>query len=93
MMAFAFKIFIDYVSFVVNGVALKLLWGWFIVPTFGLPILSVPIAIGIILIASVLTSSYNPSLDQEDGVWKIQLYNLLLPLLSVIVGFVIYTFF
>ena len=32
------------------GWVLKILWGWFIVPTFGLPILSIPSAIGFSLV-------------------------------------------
>lgn len=41
-------------SAVLNGWALAILWGWFMVP-FGLPALSIPTAIGVALVVSFLT--------------------------------------
>jgi hypothetical protein len=41
-----------------KGYVLSILWGWFIVPFFGLAPLTVPMAIGVVLIASFLTSRY-----------------------------------
>ena len=38
-----------------SGYALSVLWAWFIVPAFGLPKLSIPLAIGLALIVSYLT--------------------------------------
>lgn len=43
------------ISYIVNGWALILLWGWFIVPTFELDPLAIPQAIGLALIAGFLT--------------------------------------
>jgi hypothetical protein len=40
---------------VLNGYALSVLWGWFIVPAFNLNPLSIPIAIGIMMIVSYVT--------------------------------------
>lgn len=34
-----------------NGFVLKVLWGWFMVPTFGLPTLNIPQALGIAIVA------------------------------------------
>lgn len=39
---------------VFEGFVLKSMWAWFVVPTFGLPELSIPVAIGISLIVSLL---------------------------------------
>lgn len=36
------------------GWALSVLWGWFVVPTFNLPQLSVPVAIGLTMTARLL---------------------------------------
>jgi hypothetical protein len=44
-------------SAVWRGYVLSILWGWFAIPAFGLPALSIPFAIGISLITSMLTSS------------------------------------
>lgn len=47
-----------------SGYALSTLWQWFAVPTFGLPALTVPAAIGVGLIVSYLT--YQADLDKDD---------------------------
>lgn len=39
-----------------RGYALSILWGWFIVPAFGAAHLSIPLAIGVSLIATALTN-------------------------------------
>jgi hypothetical protein len=38
-----------------DGFVLTKLWMWFVVPTFGLPMLTLPIAIGLALLVSFLT--------------------------------------
>ncbi len=40
----------------VNGLALKVLWGWFIVDAFNAPPLTVPLALGFALIVGFLTA-------------------------------------
>lgn len=37
------------------GYVLSILWAWFMVPAFGLPAISIPLALGIALIVSYLT--------------------------------------
>lgn len=49
---------------VVEGFVLMKLWAWFIIPTFGLPALSIPVAIGICLIGGFLTRQ---QLEQQGG--------------------------
>jgi len=41
-------------STILDGWALRIMWGWFVVPTFHVPTLPLPIAIGITLIISLL---------------------------------------
>ena len=49
-----------------NGFVLKMLWGWFVVPTFpAAPSLSIPAAIGISLVVGMLTHDL-PSLKSEE---------------------------
>lgn len=43
------------VSVVASGYALAVLWGWFVVPTFHFPELSVPVAYGLWLIIGYMT--------------------------------------
>ncbi len=49
------------VGTIANGWALSTLWGWFIVPLFGLPALTIPYALGISTIAGFLLSANNTS--------------------------------
>ena len=54
-----------------RGYVLSILWGWFIVPVFGLPALIIPVAIGISIIAGMLTSqkTYNEATDKDAKKW------------------------
>lgn len=48
-----------------NGWALAKLWAWFIVPSLGAPLLSVPYAIGVSLVVSYLAHTAKHE-DKED---------------------------
>ncbi|MDE1970580.1 MAG: hypothetical protein KGI50_03320 [Patescibacteria group bacterium] len=72
-------------QFVTAGVAVKLLWGWFITP-FGLPALSVAHGVGIAILASFCTIQYIPRTDEEQR--KAFLFETLLPLLAIACGFI-----
>ena len=52
---------------ILNGYVLSILWGWFIVPTFEAPELSVVAAIGISLVVSYLTHQENEYKKEKDG--------------------------
>lgn len=43
-----------------SGYALSVLWSWFFVPTFSLPVISIPAAIGIAIVVGYMTKQ-----DQE----------------------------
>ena len=49
-----------------RGYVLSVLWGWFVVPAFGLPALSVPLAIGLSLIVSFLTMHKTGNEAEKD---------------------------
>ncbi len=53
------------VSSIFNGYALSVLWGWFIVPTFNAPKLTVVPAIGIALVVSYMTHQVDTSKDDD----------------------------
>jgi hypothetical protein len=56
-----------FLSAMFNGYALSVLWGWFIVPTFNLPPLSVAPAIGVAMVVSYLTHQVNDCEKNEQG--------------------------
>lgn len=54
-----------------KGYVLSILWGWFIVPYFGVAALSVPMAIGMVLIAGFLTAQYIHIEDERKPYLKL----------------------
>lgn len=51
-----------------KGWAMSVVWGWFIVPTFGLPALSIPQAIGISIFAGLIRIAKMDG-ESKDGIW------------------------
>lgn len=76
-----------------SGFVLSILWGWFIVSTFGLPLLTIPVAIGIMLVVSYLTkqADFNNS-DREDYQKRVNVLQIVKPLGALAVGYVIKSF-
>ena len=54
---------IAFVNAVINGWAFSVLWGWFVASTFGLPTLTIPVAIGLALTIGFLL----PMTDSDTG--------------------------
>jgi hypothetical protein len=54
-LTFVGGMFIYIVLALYRGLALSLLWGWYVVPTFDAPSLSVIVAIGLSIIVSMFT--------------------------------------
>lgn len=55
---------------ILNAFVLIKLWGWFIVPFFGLPPLIIPVAIGIAMIVSFLAIPINTAKAEDDPAVK-----------------------
>lgn len=93
---FVILVLIDTVLYIINGVVLKLLWVWFVVPTFGLPALTLPVAIGVMLIANVLTSHHTPLPKNEGKMTKMLIgmtfHNLAMPAIALVGGFIAHLF-
>lgn len=51
-----------------RGFALTFLWGWFIVPAFGLAPLGLIYAVGLSIVASFLTNANTPKRDEKTNV-------------------------
>lgn len=58
---------ISVVSAIWSGYVLSILWGWFVVPAMSLPPISIPLAIGISLIAHMLTRQDLSQLAQKES--------------------------
>ncbi|TSC73972.1 MAG: hypothetical protein G01um101444_416 [Parcubacteria group bacterium Gr01-1014_44] len=52
-------------SSIFNGYALSVLWGWFVVPTFGAPALGIVPAIGIATVVAYLTHQIDTNKKEE----------------------------
>jgi Na+(H+)/acetate symporter ActP len=72
-----------------SGYVLSILWGWFIVPTFGLPMLSIPVAIGLALIVSYLTKQMAESRVAWGYTFSMA---LVVPLVALCMGYVVHSF-
>jgi hypothetical protein len=79
------------ISAVTRGFVLTKLWLWFIVPTFGLPKLSIPIAIGLALVVGLLTEHSNQHKDDRETSDKVAaiIGSLLTPFLVLLCGYIV----
>ena len=80
-------------AIVIRGWVVSTLWGWFIVPVFHAPVLSIMQAVGLSLVAGVFTTSLRDFEDKsEKSVWEQFLIVTLANLFFLATGYV-YTFF
>ena len=84
---------------IINGYVLRILWGWFIIPVFHLPNLSLAQAIGFSMVIGLLThrSSYtstNEKSKEEKRKEFVQyLYTLIVyPLVTLGIGWIVHQF-
>ena len=76
---------------VLEGWALTVLWGWFIVPTFGLPSLRIPYAIGLSLVVGMLTHRVRKPEDTPETAFFL-IVSLINPFVFVAIGAVVRLF-
>jgi len=83
------------VSACVNGFVLSVLWGWFVVPIFHLPILPIIPAIGIFLTINLFTAGckvhqdeYEPGRSSKNDLIH---YSFLEPLFILFAGWIVRT--
>ena len=72
---------------ILRGYVFSILWGWFIVPTFGVHPISTPLAIGILITIGEITRQYVPSKDKD--VWMPICTMILSPLLALLLGWIV----
>lgn len=78
---------------ILSGCVLSLLWAWFIASTFGLPLLTIPVAIGVMLVVGYTTkqADFNNQ-DREDYQKRVNVLQIVKPLGALAVGYVIKSF-
>ena len=83
-MKFLGLILIDTVIYAWNGFVFSLLWKWFAVPTFHLPLLTISQSIGVMMLIAMGAHQFNKT-DEDDIGLRI-FYSLFAPFLMLIVG-------
>jgi len=82
-------------SAVTAGWVLSILWGWFVVPAFGIPALTIAQAIGVSYVVSFLarrTAQPNKGeKEHSEVIWGLSVL-LISPLLTLGIGWVIHLF-
>jgi hypothetical protein len=73
---------------VLNGWVLSILWGWFIVPLFGLPVLSIPYAIGMALIVGMFKGQ-TKDLSNDDEKVAVVAKIFLFPFIALFIGWIV----
>ncbi len=77
----------DTLAFIWGGIALKILWGWFMTPLFGLPELSTAAAIGVAIVVGFLTHQTPPG---DDDHWKrVLTHNFITPAIALFAGWIV----
>lgn len=81
------------VGTIMNGWALSMLWGWFIMPIFAAPSLSVVQAIGVAMVVSFLTSGLQSetykSKDFTDLIGQFAGKAIIYPIVVVAIGWLV----
>lgn len=75
---------------IVRGFVLCTLWGWFIVPVFGAPALTIPASIGLMYVGA-LVSNENTAISDKAQSEHIVAY-ILNPLVLLLCGWVVHLF-
>ena len=78
-----------------SGYALSVLWGWFVVGTFGLPQLTINTAIGLAMLVSYMTQPYdNKKTDRspEEALMHVACTGAVNPAVALGLGWVVRLF-
>lgn len=74
-----------------KGLVFSQLWTWFIMPTFNVPPISVPVAIGISICVNVLR--FNPATKSEQNELSTTLFlSVAEPLIALCFGWIVHLF-
>lgn len=90
LVGFVFVIMWLFGASVMNGLVLSVLWGWFVVPVFNAPHLSIASAIGLSLVVSYLTHRTGTASGEKVGMGKLIGNSILYPLIALFLGWIIH---
>ena len=75
------------------GFTFSVLWAWFVVPTFSAPPLTIPVAIGLVLLVAFLTYQHSRSSTTGDTSTAEMIARAILrPALVLLLGYVVHLF-
>ncbi len=77
---------------VLNGLAASVLWGWFAVPIFGVPPITIPEAIGLSMLIGMFVSQVRDQTDDNAEFWVRLAVCFARPAVAVGVGWIILQF-
>ena len=87
---------LSFMSATLSGYALSILWEWFVVTTFSLPSISIPVAIGLALIVNFLTHQDSETDVKDMGIGEILFLaaakGMAKPLLALLIGWIVTLF-
>jgi hypothetical protein len=79
--------------YLIQGTVVKMLWGWFISPFLGLPMLGIAQALGLTLTLCVLTGTISIPKNTSSGKWYEQLVlSLILNGIVLMLGWIFHLF-
>jgi len=96
----AFLVCISVIASILNGWALSVLWGWFVVPTFALPNLGIVQAIGLSMVINLFLwgargyseIEYKDKKVQKNSITGTFSYVVMTPFISVFLGWIVHHF-
>lgn len=88
-MSVPYLVIMSVVACLLNGVSLRFLWGWFVVPAFDLPAISLVTAIGIAIIVSLLTGHYIERNPREAR--RAIMFDCFAPIFYLIIGWIVHS--
>lgn len=83
---------ITYALCVWEGFAIKVLWGWFLVPQFGFPPIGIAHAVGISVLAGLLTHQAASNAGSDERTAQVLAYAAVSPLAALLVGWIVTKF-
>ena len=86
----AFVVIVVGLAAILNGFTIMTLWGWFVVPFFGLPPMNIPLGIGMGLLTTYMTHQYSGGNERttKDHLTAV----VTKPLATLLIGWIV-TFF
>ncbi len=89
-MVILWSILLAIVSTIINGWVISILWAWFVVPIFALPLLSIPQATGLGLLFNCTNhQTIKEPKDADTSLTEIVVTAILRPFLVLFIGWIV----